>query len=90
MFTDRNRLRQLFVFVRLADLNQIQNRIPPLPQKLNHAVIVGVNVIINGIIPKRSGDFFRFAVQSSSYTVTAVFLFDKETEERIYLIGTED
>ena len=37
-------------------------------------MIVGVNIVVNGIIPIRSGDFFCFAVQSSSYTVTAVFL----------------
>ena len=62
MFTDHNRLRQLFVLVRLADLNQIQNRITALPQKFNHAVVVGVNIVVNGIVTIRSGDFLRFAV----------------------------
>ena len=49
IFTDHNRLRQLFVLVRLADLNQIQNRITALPQKFNHAVVVGVNIVVNGM-----------------------------------------
>ena len=78
MLTDYNRLRQLFVVVRLADLNQIQNCITTLPQKFDHTVIIRVNIVINSIITIGSGDFLRFAVQSSSNTMTAVFLFDKD------------
>ena len=62
MFTDHNRLRQLFVLVRLADLNKIQNRITALLQNFIHAVVVGVNIVVNGIVTIRSGDFLRFAV----------------------------
>ena len=58
-------LRQLFIFIWLADLNQIQNRIATLSQKFNHSMIVGVNIVVNGIIPIRSGNFLRFSVQGA-------------------------
>ena len=78
MLSHRNNLCQFLVLIRLANLNQIQNRITTLPQKFDHAVIVGVNVIVNSIIPIRSSDFLCFTMQSGSNTVTAVFLFDKD------------
>ncbi len=78
MLPNRNRLRQLFAFIRLADLNQIQNRITTLSQKFDHLVIIGVNIVVDGIIPIRSSNFLRFAMQSSSNTLMTVFLFDKD------------
>ena len=41
-------------------------------------MVVGVNIVVNRIIAMGGGDFLRLAVQSSTNTVTAVFLFDKE------------
>ena len=50
------------VLIRLADFNEIQDRIATLSQKFYHAVIVGVNVVVDGILTVRSGDFLCFAV----------------------------
>ena len=73
MFPDPDDLGQFLALVWFADLDQIQDRVPPFPEEGDHAVVVGVNIVVNGVVTVGSGYFLRFAVQSGSNPAPAEF-----------------